>query len=153
MTPIVSNALLILISCLLSAIFTIYVTRRNNAEASELIKSQSLSLLDRVQEQLNQEFEQYRPLISRSMTLAANAGAQAKKVQAFEREVMRAVQDDLPITPEMIRAFSPKLGDMVDENPELLIKGRDILQKVLGGGVQLNTNNASRPHPFGMKEE
>ncbi len=91
-----------------------------------------MSIREEVQALLDTEFAAFRPLISRAMTLAGNAGNQAKKVQAFEREAIRAVQDDLPITPDMIRSFSPKLGDMIDENPELLFKGREILQKILG---------------------
>ncbi|MEE9403115.1 MAG: hypothetical protein V3V47_07960 [Desulfobacteria bacterium] len=132
MNQTIIHAYMTLFACIVSACFTIYVVRRSNKMASEIVQEHTLSIREEVQALLDTEFAAFRPLISRAMTLAGNAGNQAKKVQAFEREAIRAVQDDLPITPDMIRSFSPKLGDMIDENPELLFKGREILQKILG---------------------
>jgi hypothetical protein len=68
-----------------------------------------------------------------------------KKTQAFEKELIATIQDDLPITPEMVRAFSPQLGDMVDENPRLLVTAAQVIQKIMGGQGLLDTGNASRP--------
>ena len=134
MVPLIENTILILVACSISAFVTIVILRKNNENASEIIQTRITTIREEVQTLLDTEFDQFRPLISRSMTLAANAGAQAKKVQAFEREAIKAVQDDLPITPDMIRSFSPRLGEMIDENPELLFKGREILEKIWGNG-------------------
>lgn len=142
-----------LVSTLISACFSVILLRRNNQEAKIAIQTAGDSLLGTVQEYLDKEFEQFRPLISRSMTLAANAGVAAKKVQAFEREAIRAIQADLPITPEMISSFSPRLGEMVKENPELLLKGREILEKLMGNQLPDLSGSVSRPHPFAGREE
>lgn len=136
MVPLVENTILVLVACLISLVVTFYIVRKNNKIASETVQTRIVSIREEVQELLDTEFAAFRPLISRAMSIAGNAGAQAKKVQAFEREAMKAIQDDLPITPEMITAFSPKLGEMVEENPELLLKGRDILQRILGDNQQ-----------------
>lgn len=143
----------VLVSTLLSAFVTFWALRRNNQEVKITIEKAGSGLLEEVQVFLDKEFDQFRPLISRSMTLAANAGVAAKKVQAFEREAIRAIQDDLPITPEMISAFSPRLGEMVKENPELLFKGREILEKLMGNQLPGLPGSNSRPHPFGGREE
>lgn len=143
----------ILVSTILSALFTFWALRRNNQDVKISIEKAGTGLLDQVQAFLDKEFDQFRPLISRSMTLAANAGVAAKKVQAFEREAIRAIQDDLPITPEMITAFSPRLGEMVKENPELLFKGREILEKLMGNQLPGLPGSTSRPHPFAGREE
>jgi len=142
---IIVNASIILICCLFSACFTIYVLRKNNKIASEAIQTRVTSIREEVQALLDTEFEQFRPLISRAMSIAGNAGAQVKKTQAFERQLIETIQDDLPITPDMVRAFSPQLGDMVDENPRLLVTAANVMQKILGGGDLLNTGTASRP--------
>lgn len=134
MNQLIGYALVALLTCLYATFITVWVTRKNNENASEIIQTRIASIREEVQALLDTEFEQFRPLISRSMTLAANAGAQVKKTQAFEREIVRTIQADLPITPEMITAFSPKLGEMVEENPELLIKGHQVLQRLLGDG-------------------
>ena len=144
MVPLVENTILVLLACLISLAVTFFIVRKNNKIASETFENSILSIRGEVQALLDTEFAAFRPLISRSMTLAANAGAQAKKVQHFEREAIKAVQDDLPITPDMIRSFSPKLGEMIDENPELLFKGREILQKILGDGGQPGFNGSRR---------
>ena len=145
MDQLIVNASIILISCLLSAIFTFWALRMNNKIASETLKSKILSIRHEVQDLLDTEFEKFRPLISRSMTLAANAGAQVKKTQAFEKQLIETIQEDLPITPDMVRAFSPQLGDMVDENPRLLVTAAQVIQKVLGGQGLLDTGGSSRP--------
>ena len=148
----VEFAAAILLSCLISACFTFWVSRRSNKIAAETIQKKGEDLLEVVREHLETEFAQFRPLISRAMSIAGNAGQVAKKVQAFEREAIKAVQDDLPITPDMIRSFSPKLGEMIDENPELLFKGREVLMKILGQDGN-TANTTSKPHPFGLNEE
>lgn len=146
-------AIAVLISTVMSALVTFWALRRNNQEVKISIEKTGSSLLEEVQGFLDKEFDQFRPLISRSMTLAANAGVAAKKVQAFEREAIRAIQDDLPITPEMITAFSPRLGEMVEENPELLFKGREILERLMGNQLPGLQGSSSRFHPFAGLEE
>lgn len=145
MDQLIVNASIILISCLLSAIFTFWVLRKNNKIASEAVQTRILSIREEVQALLDREFEEFRPLISRAMSIVGSAGAQVKKTQAFEKELIETIQDDLPITPEMVRAFSPQLGDMVDENPRLLVTAAQVIQKILGGQGLLNTEGSSRP--------
>ena len=134
-----------LAATILSTTITIMLLRRNNKFASEIIQTRILSIREEVQALLDTEFERFRPLISRSMTLAANAGAQVKKTQAFEKQMIETIQEDLPITPDMVRAFSPALGDMVDENPRLLVTAAQVIQKIMGGQGLLDIGNARRP--------
>ena len=144
MNQLIVNASIILLSCLLSALFTIWMTRKNNKIASEVVTTGFEDIIKEVQGLLDTEFEQFRPLISRAMSIAGSAGAQVKKTQAFEKQLIETIQDDLPITPGMVRAFSPALGDMVDENPRLLVTAANVMQKLLGGGGLLDTGSASR---------
>lgn len=141
---IIVNASIILLSCIISACFTFWALRKNNKNAAVTIEKRELSIREEIQDLLDSTFAEYKPLISRSMTLAANAGAQVKKTQAFERKLIETIQDDLPITPEMVRTFSPALGDMVDENPRLLVTAANIIQKVLGDGSLINISGSSR---------
>ncbi len=152
MDQLIVNASIILVACLLSAIFTILVLRKNNKIASEAVQTKVLSIREEVQELLDKEFEEFRPLISRAMSIVGSAGAQVKKTQAFEKHLIETIQDDLPITPEMVRAFSPQLGDMVDENPRLLVTAAQVIQKIMGGQGLLDTGGTSRP-PINRRSE
>ena len=153
MNQLIVNASIILLSCLISACFTIWALRKNNETAIETISERQNDVYVKVQELLDTEFEQFRPLISRAMSIAGTAGAQVKKTQAFEKKLIETIQDDLPITPEMVRAFSPALGDMVDENPRLLVTAANVIQKVLGGGNLLNTEASSQRTQHPLREE
>lgn len=144
MDQLIVNASIILVACILSALFTIWMTRKNNVLLHENIEISIDSVVKEVQALLDKEFEEFRPLISRAMSIVGSAGAQVKKTQAFEKQLIETIQDDLPITPEMVRAFSPQLGDMVDENPRLLVTAAQVIQKILGGQGLLDTGNASR---------
>jgi len=128
--------LVILLGTLLNACFTFWYVRRNNQKTAEILSEKGNDLFETVQNQLDEALGEFRPLISRAMSIVGTAGAQVKQVQAFEREVVRSIQDELPITPEMIGAFSPRLAEMVENNPELLIRGQQILQKMLGDVAQ-----------------
>ena len=155
MEPNIENALIILVACSISALVSLWFTRKSNKITAEILESKGESLFKALEDTMNEQLEPFLPLIKRSMTLAANAGASVKKVQAMEREIIRAVQDDLPITPEMISMVSPRLGEMLEESPELMPKLLQIGKRMglfgpsEGGGLQ----GGSRPHPLGGREE
>lgn len=138
---------------LLSACVSYWLIKRNNEQTAEILKDKLLEIHASIEEALNEALGPFLPLIKRSMTLASNAGAQANKVKAVEREIIRAVQEDLPVTPEMITAFSPRLGEMLEENPELLPKAYSFLKQFIGDSQGNVLETASRRHPLGGKEE
>lgn len=146
--------LIILTSFILSSCVTVWFTRKSNENAAVIIKEQGTSLFQALEDTLNEQLEPFKPLIKRSMTLAQNAGLQAKRVIAVEQEIMKAIQEESPISPELVKEFSPRLGEMLEEHPELLPKALQVLKKmgVLPDGG-MDGLGSGRPHPFAGREE
>ena len=147
--------IVIVVSCLISAGVTIWFTRKSNADAAAIIRKQGSSMFEALEDTLNETLEPFLPLIKRSMTMAGNAGQQAQRAMAVEREIMKAVQEELPISPELVKEFSPRLGEMLENNPELLPKAMQVLRRmglIEGEGTGgLGAN--SRRHPLAGLEE
>lgn len=144
----------ILVSCIISACVTVWFTRKSNENAAVIIKQQGNSLFQALEDTLNEQLEPFKPLIKRSMTMAANAGHQSQRVMAVEREIMKAIQEESPISPELIKEFSPRLGEMLEEHPELLPKALQVLKKMgILEGEGMGHALQSRSHPLSGREE
>ncbi len=149
------QALVILISCVLSILFSFGIVWFERKKADEMleviIRSSGQALIDTIQESIQSQLDPILETNSRAMGIIGSIGAQTKKVQMVERQVQQAIQDDLPISPDMIRSFSPSLADTLEEYPELLPKALQAYQKITGG--DLGGQGTRRKHPFGNREE
>ena len=107
------QALVILISCVLSILASFGIVWYERKKADELyqdmVKQAGQAVIDTIQESITGQLDPILEVNSRAMSIIGTIGAQTKKVQVVERQVMKAVQEDLPITPDMIRSFSPSL--------------------------------------------
>lgn len=146
--------LIIIVSCIISAAVTIWFTRKSNEEAAALIQEKGTSLFQALEATLNETLEPFLPLIKRSMTLAGNAGQQAQRVMAVEKEIFKAIQEESPISPELVKEFSPRLGELLEEHPELMPKAMQVLKQMgILPGEGLGSAMSSRSHPLTGKEE
>ena len=149
------QALVILTSCVLSILASFgivwYERRKAQIYYKDMLQSSGQAVIETIQESITGQLDPILEVNKRAMGIIGSIGAQTKKVQMVERQVMQAVQDDLPISPDMIRSFSPSLADTLEEYPELLPKALQAYQKITGG--DLGGDGRRRPHPFGNREE
>ena len=149
------QALVILISCVLSILgsFGIVWFERRKAQIyyQDMLKSSGQAVIETISASIEEQLDPILEVNSRAMSIIGTIGAQTKKVQMVERQVLKAVQEDLPITPDMIRSFSPSLADTLDEYPELIPKAIQAYQKFTGGGGDLSSGVRARRHP--LREE
>lgn len=147
--------LVILISCVLSGLFSFGIVwferRKAQVYYKDMLQSSGQAVIETIQGSIQDQLGPILETNSRAMGIIGSIGAQTKKVQMVERQVMEAIQDDLPITPDMIRSFSPSLADTLEEYPELLPKAIQAYQKITGGSTP--GGSRSRAHPFGNREE
>ena len=141
------------LSTLVSLAIASFYIKKAEKQTVDLLKSGIQAAIDTVNTSLTDQLDPILKTNSQAMGIIGSIGAQTKKAQAVEREVFSAIKEDLPITPDMIRQFSPKLGDMLEENPQMIGTAIQAYNKIMGGGQPTDQSYSSRPHPLAGKEE
>lgn len=160
--------ILILIYIGIAAAFSIvmsYITSRKASKTmeiketllkeyvQELLKSQGQAVIETINESLQAQLDPILKVNSQAMSIIGKAGAAANQMKMMERQVMEAVNEQLPISPDMIEEFSPALAETLRKYPELGPRALQVIEKLTGGGGDwgFNIPSSRRPHP--MREE
>ncbi len=122
----------------------------------DMIRGAVQSAIDTVNTSLKEQLDPILNVNTRAMTMIGNLGAKANQVKMMERQVMEAVNQELPISPDMIESFSPALAQTLRDHPEMMPKAIQVYQKLMGGdGLGalggLNPASTRRRHP--LREE
>jgi hypothetical protein len=162
-------AVIVLISVCLSAVITGIVQYFTAKKASKTFETKELELTGVVQDMIKSAgqaiietintslMEQLDPILkvnSQAMSIIGKAGAAANQMKMMERQVMEAVNEQLPISPDMIAEFSPALAETLRKYPELMPKALQVFEKVTGSGGDWGFNvprSGRSTHP--MREE
>lgn len=100
----------------------------------DMIRSAVQSAIETVNESLKTSLDPILAVNSRAMSMIGNLGAKANQIKMVERQVMEAVNNELPISPDMIEAFSPALAETLRDHPELMPRAMQVFNKIMGDG-------------------
>ena len=98
------------------------------------IKSAGQAVIETINSSLTEQLDPILKVNSQAMSIIGKAGAATNQLKMVERQVMEAVNQDLPISPDMIEEFSPALAETLRKYPELMPKALQVFNKVTGGG-------------------
>ena len=154
----------VIISAVLSGIFALFTERRaqkaiESKEAElkqhirELLKNQGQAVINTIEEALVERLDPILKLNSQAMGIIGSQGAKVNQIKMMEKQMMEAVNESLPISPDMIAEFSPALAETLRKYPELMPKALQVFEKITGGKGDwgLNTGGGSRPHPLSSR--
>lgn len=100
-----------------------------------LIKDAGQNLIEVMEESFKLSLAPIMAVNSKAMSMIGGLGAKANQVKMVERQVMEAVNQNLPISPDMIEEFSPALAETLRKYPELMPKALEVYSKITGGGL------------------
>lgn len=105
--------------------------------------------LETFQEEVGAQLKPVLDLNSKAMSIIGTQGAEVRKVKAAERMIATGIMDDNKLVMDGVRQIFPKLGDYLDENPEVVM---DLLPRLKQMYSQVQENDGkgytSKPHPF-----
>lgn len=160
MEPTVQILINIGISAVMSIIVLYFVDRKasktiEKTEAGlqvymiEAIKDAGQGVVETINSSLTEQLDPILKVNSQAMSIIGKAGASANQVKMMERQIIEAVNQDLPISPDMIESFSPALAETLRKYPELMPKAIAAYQKIMGdGGFDLGGGSRARTHPL-----
>ena len=120
----------------------------------DMVKSAGQAVIETVNVSLMEQLDPILKLNSQAMSIMGKAGAATNQMKMMERQVMEAVNQQLPISPDMIEEFSPALAETLRKYPELMPKALQVYQKITGGGGDWGfTTPSSRGRPHPLREE
>lgn len=152
-------AIIILIASGISAVFTMIIlylmswkTRKTieimrtdtTEEIQTLLKSQGQAIIETINSSLAAQLDPILKVNSQAMSIIGKAGAASNQMKMMEKQVMEAVNDQLPISPDMIEEFSPALAETLRKYPELMPKAMQVFEKLTGGGDNWGFNVGTR---------
>lgn len=143
------QTIIILIASGISAVFSIVllIWQRRESEkllekqvdvveewVHEAIKSAGQAVINTINTSLMEQLDPILKLNSQAMSIIGSQGAKVNQIKMMEKQVMEAVNESLPITPDMIEEFSPALAETLRKFPELMPKAVQVFEKITGGG-------------------
>lgn len=147
------NAWYILGICLgissLSLGITLTLLNRRVKTLREFVKNGLEAFTDDLEEQLKPILETN----SRAMSIIGTQGAEVKKFKAAERMLSQGLLEDNKLVIDGLRAVFPRLGEYIDENPEVGIELLPRIQKIISNYQETTSPYQSRSHPFRNLEE
>lgn len=124
-------AIAVLVSCIISAIFTFISIRK----ASDQVAEKLLSLHEGVQEKI-QEYETYlEPILlnnKKAFTLMGMKGNEAKDLKALEASIGEDLLDKYAPDLELLELTFPRAYERVKDKPDLIIKYWPRFQELIG---------------------
>lgn len=127
------------------------------AHIEGLLKSQGQAVIETINTSLMEQLDPILKLNSQAMSIIGKAGAATNQLKMMERQVMEAVNEQLPISPDMIEEFSPALAETLRKYPELMPKALQVFEKITGGGqdwgFNIPTSGGSRHTSHPLREE
>lgn len=100
----------------------------------DMIKDAGQAVIETINTSLMEQLDPILKVNSQAMSIIGKAGAAANQMKMMEKQVMEAVNEQLPISPDMIEEFSPALAETLRKYPELMPKALQAFEKLTGGG-------------------
>lgn len=131
-----------------AAFITWFLLNRRVKKLQDFVSTGLTTFQDEVGAQLKPVLD----LNSKAMSIIGTQGAEVKKVKAAEKMIATGLMDDNKLVMDGVRQIFPKLGDYLDENPEVVM---DLLPRLKQMYTQVQGNELSgqsRKHPFSTEE-